>query len=139
MPSTLLRTCFAGDTPSLVEVLSRWALGAETNDSPFTMKAEKYLVPDRTCAGGPDDTIATRRSLAESAARRLERHLCDAPFMDADRRQDSPCANPVDEPFLARHLVRDAEGPQHGLDSIRRASISNRLRLYRARAQDPVQ
>src|SRR5579864_2440435 len=45
--------------------------------------------------------------LAGAEVRGLERNLRDAPHVDADRRENPADAHAVDEPFLARHALRD--------------------------------
>ena len=46
--------------------------------------------------------------------------------------QDSSSAESVDQPFLARDLVRDDQGPYDEPHSLRKQDIPNRLRLHQS-------
>ena len=65
--------------------------------------------------------------------------MCDLAHVDADCWKDSPDAESVDQPFLARDLVRDNQGPYDEPHSLRKQDIPNRLRLHRSPTNDPVQ
>src|SRR5436190_12033263 len=55
--------------------------------------------------------------LAVTAVRRLGGHVRDAAHVDADRRQDPPDEDALDQPLVERRPLRDSLRPRHLDDS----------------------
>ena len=65
--------------------------------------------------------------MARVAVRGLERHLCHAAFVDADRRKNQARADAVAQPFLARHALRVVPRANHVVYSFPYGNLSFEL------------
>src|SRR6202165_5824264 len=72
-----------------------------------------------------------RRVLAGPAICGMEGLLRDAAHVVSDRGENSPGAESVDEPFVARHALCDFAWPNDVTDSARVAHVRDSVRLHR--------
>src|ERR1700681_1338631 len=69
--------------------------------------------------------------LARPAARRLERDLRHAAFVDADRRQSAAGVHAARQSLVERHLPRQFARPGRAAKPLRRPHLRRRVRLHR--------